>query len=128
MNFMKVHIDSQTKTVTAGEKSFRYEALRSASGEVTAVLLNGKRVPLQKQEQFTAQKKNEIHAPLHGQITKILIANESEAREGDVILSLEAMKMENEIRAPISGRIKEFFLKEKDNVKAGQLLLKIEPK
>ena len=42
---------------------------------------------------------------------------------GDVIMILEAMKMETEVRSPDSGTVQEVFVKEGDAVQVGDLLL-----
>ena len=47
--------------------------------------------------------------------------------EGDVIMILEAMKMQNEIQAPISGKIIELNCKPGDSIEANSPLLVIEP-
>jgi len=127
---IEVTLDPTTKRVRFDGKLFGYEALRDFSGEITAVLLNGKRIPVSTitDEDRLDQRgtKNEIHAPLHGQITKIFTPNGAEATKGQVILALEAMKMENEILSPLSGILR-LNIKEKALVKAGQLLFSIEP-
>lgn len=46
-----------------------------------------------------------IVAPMPGTIIKILRNEGDEVKAGEVVLVLEAMKMENEITAPISGTI-----------------------
>ena len=47
--------------------------------------------------------------------------------EGDVIMILEAMKMQNEIQAPISGKIIELNCEPGDSVEANSPLMVIEP-
>jgi biotin carboxyl carrier protein len=43
--------------------------------------------------------KKEIHSPMPGIIVKLNITEGQKIRKGDVMLVLEAMKMENEIKA-----------------------------
>ena len=50
-----------------------------------------------------------------------------EVNEGDVLLVIEAMKMENEITAPVSGTIKEIDVSAGARVSDGDTLLVIEP-
>jgi len=44
---------------------------------------------------------------------------------GDILLMLEAMKMENTVYAPKSGVITKIAVSEKQNVKYGEVLLEI---
>ena len=64
-----------------------------------------------------------IPAPLAGNVFKVLARPGQTLREGDVILILEAMKMETEIRSPRSGTVGEVKVKTGDAVKVGDTLL-----
>jgi oxaloacetate decarboxylase alpha subunit len=61
-----------------------------------------------------------------GTIIKILCRVGQEVNEGDVILKLEAMKMETEMAAPFPGRVKEIRVAERQNVTAGDALVVME--
>ena len=47
----------------------------------------------------------EVVSPMPGKILKVIADNGAHVEAGDVILILEAMKMENEIVAPIAGTV-----------------------
>ena len=49
-------------------------------------------------------------------------------KKDDVILVIEAMKMEYLIRAPYDGIVKKIHFKEKDQIEIGQLTAEIEKK
>lgn len=66
-----------------------------------------------------------LSAPLSGNIWKIHAAEGDEVAEGDVLLILEAMKMETEIRAPRAGLIGTIKVNEGDAVQVGDTLLVI---
>ena len=53
-----------------------------------------------------------IRAPMPGAVVKINCRQGEMVRKGDVLIVLEAMKMENEIHSPIDGFIKEICVKE----------------
>jgi biotin carboxyl carrier protein len=55
-----------------------------------------------------------ITAPMPGNILKVNVANGQAVKKGDVLLVLEAMKLENEILAPADGTVSSV------NVTAGQ--------
>ncbi|EOC7929929.1 sodium-extruding oxaloacetate decarboxylase subunit alpha [Vibrio cholerae] len=70
----------------------------------------------------TAEGEN-LAAPLSGNIWKIHASAGDEVAEGDVLLILEAMKMETEIRAPRAGVISVIEVNEGDAVQVGDALL-----
>jgi len=66
-----------------------------------------------------------VLAPLAGTIFKVDVAMGAQVAEGDVLVILEAMKMETEIRATKAGNITEINVKEGDSVAVGSLLLSL---
>ena len=66
-----------------------------------------------------------VVAPMPGTVIKIL-KNEGDAvKAGDVVLILEAMKMENEITAPCDGTVTAVCVNQGDSVDAGKVLVTI---
>ncbi len=70
--------------------------------------------------------KNGVVAPLAGNIWKIEVASGQKVQEGDLLLILEAMKMENEVFADKDGIISQILIQEGNAVDIGQLLLTID--
>jgi len=68
---------------------------------------------------------NEVTSPLPGTVLNINAKEGQTVNAGDVVLVIEAMKMENEIVAPDAGTITGISVKKGDNVQAGDLLFKI---
>ena len=66
-----------------------------------------------------------IDAPLSGTIFKVIVTEGQQFKEGDVLIILEAMKMETEIRASQSGAIISINIKEGDTVIVGDSLLSV---
>ena len=64
-----------------------------------------------------------LNSPLAGNIFKLNVRAGDVVSEGDVVIILEAMKMETEIRAISSGTISELLVSEGDSVSSGQPLL-----
>ncbi|MBQ0729049.1 MAG: oxaloacetate decarboxylase, partial [Oleispira antarctica] len=64
-------------------------------------------------------------APLAGNIWKVLVQPGQVVAEGDVVIILEAMKMETEIRAPKAGTIGSVTTSEGASVKVGDTLYTI---
>ena len=63
-----------------------------------------------------------IHAPMPGMIIRYEVKEGEAVGEGDVLLILEAMKMENSITAPVAGTVLSIPLKSGDSVKKGDVL------
>ena len=66
-----------------------------------------------------------VTAPMPGTILKVLKASGDAVKAGDVVLILEAMKMENEITAPVDGVIGSLSLTEGSTVAGGDLLFEV---
>jgi oxaloacetate decarboxylase alpha subunit len=64
-----------------------------------------------------------ITAPLSGNIFKVCVEPNQEVDEGDVIIIMEAMKMETEVRSSSKGLVAQISVKEGDSVTAGQTII-----
>ncbi|GIU15907.1 oxaloacetate decarboxylase [Shewanella sp. c952] len=71
----------------------------------------------------TSVVKLEQNAPLSGNIFKVHVSPGDSVKEGDVVIILEAMKMETEVRAEADGVISQVWVKEGDSVAVGSQLL-----
>jgi acetyl-CoA/propionyl-CoA carboxylase biotin carboxyl carrier protein len=69
---------------------------------------------------------NDLVSPLQGNVFKVPVEEGQEVSTGDVVLVIEAMKMENEITAHKDGKIAKLAVKEGGAVNAGDLLATIE--
>jgi glutaconyl-CoA/methylmalonyl-CoA decarboxylase subunit gamma len=67
-----------------------------------------------------------VEAPLPGSIFEIVVKEGDVVKKGDVILIMEAMKMENNILAEVDGTVKSIKVKEGDSVLQGVTLAEIE--
>jgi acetyl/propionyl-CoA carboxylase alpha subunit len=68
----------------------------------------------------------EITAPMPGKIIKISAPVGSEVKAGDVIIVMEAMKMEYTLKAQAAGRVSEVRSAAGDQVTLGAVLAKLE--
>ncbi|KHT44256.1 sodium-extruding oxaloacetate decarboxylase subunit alpha [Vibrio sinaloensis] len=66
-----------------------------------------------------------VPAPLAGNIFKVNVQSGSQVAEGDVLLILEAMKMETEVRAARGGIVQDLHVKEGDSVTVGAPLISL---
>ncbi len=67
-----------------------------------------------------------VTAPLPGHIVDVKVKEGESVKAGDVVLILEAMKMENEIPASKAGTVKAVHVKAGDKVDMNALLIEIE--
>ncbi|MBE8190437.1 MAG: oxaloacetate decarboxylase, partial [Candidatus Thioglobus sp.] len=74
-------------------------------------------------DESTPKSGESIAAPLSGTIWKVMVEPHQKIAEGDVLVILEAMKMETEIKAARAGVVVEISVKENDTVAVGQTLL-----
>jgi pyruvate carboxylase subunit B len=58
-----------------------------------------------------------------GQIVDVFVAVDEEVKKGQVLVIIEAMKMNNEIRAQHDGLVKAVYVKKGDRVDPGADLL-----
>ena len=63
-----------------------------------------------------------VNAPMPGKIVKIVAEAGKAVKKGDVVLILEAMKMQNEITAPADGKLKSVNVAAGQSVKPGDVL------
>jgi len=68
----------------------------------------------------------DITATLPGLIVAVEVTPGSVVRQGDALLSVEAMKMQNEVRAPRDGRVASIAVQAGETVVRGALLLRLE--
>ena len=64
-----------------------------------------------------------VAAPMPGTILKVNVKNGDAVKEGQVLVVLEAMKMENEIMAPKSGTITQVAVQKGASVNTGDALV-----
>ena len=66
-----------------------------------------------------------VCAPMPGTILSVNVSNGSAVKKGDVLMILEAMKMENEIMAPCDGTVTSVSVTKGAAVESGALLCTI---
>lgn len=119
-------------TVTVDGKS--YVASVTSDGSVS-VNVNGKTyktdiaeggdVNAVAQEAAPASTGIDIPAPLAGNIFKVMVSPGDVVEEGQVVLILEAMKMETEVSASQAGTVSSISVQEGDSVAVGDTLLSL---
>ncbi len=67
-----------------------------------------------------------IKSPMPGSVVKLNVKEGDEVKAGDILIIVEAMKMENELRAPGNMKVKKVSVKEGDQVEGFALLIELE--
>lgn len=66
-----------------------------------------------------------VTAPMPGKVLRVVVSVGAPVKNGDMVLVLEAMKMENEIFAPADGVVKEIRARDGDTVNTGDVMMVI---
>ena len=117
---------SETYDVNVDGRVYRVEV--APSGTLTSVTpASGSQTQAQPQTNSAAPSDStssqSIDAPLAGNVFKVLVRNGDSVSEGDVVMILEAMKMETEIRSAFTGTVTDITVGEGDAVTSGQPLI-----
>jgi methylmalonyl-CoA carboxyltransferase small subunit len=66
------------------------------------------------------------HSPIAGIVIKISAQVGQQLQANDLLLVLEAMKMETNVTAPVAGIVKDIYVRPGDGVTVGQVLVEFE--
>ncbi len=64
-------------------------------------------------------------SPMQGTVLSVKVAEGDKVEEGQIIATVEAMKMETEVRSDRGGEIKQIFVAEGDSVETGTMMMQI---
>lgn len=121
-----VEVNGETYDVEIeGEK----EAYESRKAALQSAKNKGEAIPTIGGGSKTMSKSigvNDILSPIPGLVIDILVKEGDSVSIGDVVLKMEAMKMENEIKATKDGKVTKIHVSKSDSVLEGQSLITIE--
>ncbi len=89
-------------------------------------------VPLEEKKKQESKKiinnsgVKEVVSPIQGQVTNVKVKVGDKVQKGDVLLIVEAMKLENEVVSPFEGQVAEILVAKGQNVKAKDVIVTIE--
>ena len=97
--------------------------------QMGAIIIGGgstTNVPVPTTASVQAASANAVVAPLAGSVARVLVEEGQEIEAGEVLLVLEAMKMETEITAPKAGTVAQILVDKGTAVQAGQALIELD--
>ena len=80
----------------------------------------------QRRKKIQSEEQREVISPMPGKITKVLKQPGDPVQSGDVVVVMEAMKMEYNLKASKAGTVEDVFVKVGDQVSLGALLLRVQ--
>ena len=89
-------------------------------------------VPLEEKKKQESKKiinndgAKEVVSPIQGQVTNLKVKVGDKVKKGDVLVIIEAMKLENEVVSPFEGQVAEILVTKGQNVKAKEPIIIIE--
>ncbi len=131
--------DNNEYTVTAAELKPGQLSIQLGDRQIKSVISQGgdnkfvfidgnifkvKRIELTGRK-TTEKKEGDLHSPISGTIVSVKVRESSPVKKDDVLMVIEAMKMEYLIRAPYDGIVQKIHFKEKEQIEIGQLTAEI---
>ena len=113
----------ETYTIKLNGKAFVVEV--SEGGEIADVQQQGGEDVAQPAPSAPVSSGETINAPLAGNIFKVNVKPGDVVASGDVVIILEAMKMETEVRAASDGTVSAVKVSEGDSVSVGDTLIEL---
>ena len=124
------------RKVTVNGEEFEVE--HAQEGDVWTAVVDGQTFeitvpdagPAPKQRRSSggkSKKSGKVTANIPGKVVTVEVSIGDEVEEGQVVMILEAMKMQNEIQAPVGGTVTEIHCEEGQSIEANVPLLVITP-
>jgi oxaloacetate decarboxylase alpha subunit len=96
-----------------------YDVVVAPGGELAEV------VPAAAPAASPSTQAEDVTAPLAGSVFRVLVQPGQSVKSGEVLVIMEAMKMETEVRSPRDGTVASVSVKEGDTIELGQALVSV---
>ena len=139
LNGKKTNIDINMDTlcsIMVDNNSHKINGVYDFDGELVKLLIGKdyhdveveevKPIKIKDSVNSNIKKEEHIKAPMPGKIISIDVKIGEQVKEGQSLISLEAMKMENRIKAPRTGRLKDIKANIGATCNSGDILMTIE--
>ncbi|MCC5944210.1 MAG: biotin/lipoyl-binding protein [Bernardetiaceae bacterium] len=132
-------LNNRTFHAIKDNKNYTIEVVEADTKNKTfSIRLNGKLMDVTAKDRFdlllekmgmsdmASQKISELKAPMPGLVLDVSVEVGQQVKEGEMLLILEAMKMENVLKAPADVVIKALKIEKGVNVEKNQVLIEFE--
>jgi len=124
MRKFNITVNGKTYEVEVEEVGGASAPVKSLSANVPKVtnpapVAPAPQAPVQPQAANPVTGGETVTAPMPGKVLRVVKGEGTPVKNGDVVMILEAMKMENEITAPADGTVKQIAAKEGAAVNPG---------
>jgi len=135
VEFVNFDRHGNIRSVVIDNKYYDVEVEKGPDGIPENIIIDGQKYPVQftrvGRDRFIVRQEERVRsgkivALIPGKVINLMVKPGDQVKEGEMILLLEAMKMENEIVAPRTGEVKQILVEENDNVEKGQVMVVIE--
>jgi pyruvate carboxylase subunit B len=125
VNDKELMVKSNRDNITIEGKTFHLDFAEEGERESSLMIIDGMTYLVSKSS-LTHTTLKEIKTPISGKIIDVFAEDGSKVKEGQVLIVLEAMKMEIQIKSHTTGTIKEIKASKGQSVKIGEILVKFE--
>ncbi len=120
-----VNVEKDTIEVEVNGTTYNVEIEHDIAQIKTPTIVRKRISPPKTKPNTVASKLSVINAPLPGSIFKLNVKEGDNIEKGDVLLIMEAMKMENNILSETTGVVKKIHISEGDTVLQNDKLIEI---
>ena len=117
-------------------KSFNAQLIRQEDGKTYQVdthmssfkvnIVDSQAKYLQMRKKTSEAPEDKIASPMAGKVISIPVTKGQEVKAGDVLIIVEAMKMQNSYKASSNGTVKEILVQEGDTINSNQVLITLD--
>ena len=118
-----IKLNEDEDEITIGRDIFRCDFVED--GEPSLMIINGMTYVVSRIFARNSVFK-EVKSPMTGKIVGVFVKPGNEVKRGQLLVVLEAMKMENQIRSHANGQIREINVCEGQSVNTGEFLITFE--
>lgn len=123
VNGKKIDVNLSDDKITIEGNTFNIDFVEE--GDLSMMIINGM-IYLVSRENSIYSLVNEIRSPMNGRIITVLVNEGDLVNNSQILVMLEAMKMQNQIRSPRKGTIKNINIVKDQTVKLGDIILTFE--
>jgi len=104
----------------------RYIPAQGTPTVITAAPAAGAGAPKAAAPEGVADESKVCRSPIAGMVTRVNVQPGQQIQPNDLLLVLEAMKMETNVVSPVAGKVKSIKVTQSDGVQLNQVLVEFE--